>query len=60
MAQGLERSSSNQKVCSSIPVSLSPHANVSLNKILNPKLPLLLENVLHIDVLYDVFVKGCM
>ena len=41
LAQGLEWSSSNQKVGGSIfPIT---HAEVSLGKRLNPKLPLLIE-----------------
>ena len=47
LAQGLEQLSSNQEVGSSISVFPSPRAEVSLGKILNPKLPLSIEKVLY-------------
>ena len=48
MAQGLERSFSNQKVSGLIPVFPSVQADVCLGKILNP---FLTERVLHIEAM---------
>ena len=41
VAEGVERSSSNQKVGSLIPSLPHLHAEVSLGKMLNPELPLI-------------------
>ena len=54
MAQRVESGScSNQKVDGSIPVYPMLCADVSLGKILNPKLPILIERMLHIDAQYE-------